>query len=67
MENNKERKKQTKHFGQFWFKLICVDDMQLMLLHCLINAKYMETAEKKWREPIKSLLYLHCHCHRLYS
>lgn len=39
--------KKTKHFGQFWLQPICVDDMQLMLLHCLINAKYMETQKRE--------------------
>lgn len=31
-------------------KLICVNNMQLMLLYCPINAKYMET-EKKPKKP----------------
>lgn len=43
-------------------KCICGNNMQLVLLYCQINAKYMETGKTK-RER---LLYQHCHCHQLY-
>lgn len=35
-------------------KLICVNNMQLMLLHCPIDAKYMETGKKTKKREKKN-------------
>ena len=34
-------------FGCNEKKLICINNMQLVLLHCQINPKYMETGKER--------------------
>lgn len=43
--------------GHLWIQLICVDDMQLMLLHSWMNAKCAETGTENEPTFVKSIVF----------